>query len=70
MEGWRARLDGSEMRFGSCGSILSVAVFAVHRGGPFLAFRFRFAVRFAAFLQVGTEFWIELQMSNTVPTMD
>eukprot|EP00439_Symbiodinium_sp_Y106_P042936 s2312_g5.t1 len=31
------------MRFGSCGSILSVAVFAVHRGGRFLAFRSRYS---------------------------
>ena len=28
------------------------AVFAVHRGGRFLAVRFRFAVRFTAFLKV------------------
>ena len=33
-----------------CVSVQRFAVFAVHRGGRFLAFRFRFAVRFAAFL--------------------
>ena len=52
MEGWMERF---------CGSVRAVRVacrfsgsrfFAVHRAGRFLAVRFRFAVRFAAFLQI------------------
>ena len=66
-EGWRevlGGLDGGRLEGGmdgvKCGSVRAVrfcvsvqrfAVFAVHRGGRFLAFRFRFAVRFAAFLK-------------------
>ena len=51
MEGWMERF---------CGSVRAVRVacrfsgsrfFAVHRAGRFLAVRFRFAVRFAAFLK-------------------
>ena len=64
--GWR-EVDGGRLEGGmdgvKCGSVRAVrfcvsvqrfAVFAVHRGGRFLAFRFRFAVRFAAFLNLET----------------
>ena len=44
--GWR---DGNAVRCRV--SVQRFAVFAVHRGGQFLAVRFRFAFRFAAFLQ-------------------
>ena len=49
-------MDGVKMRLGSrfdaaC-RFVRFAVFAVHRGGRFLAVRFRFAVRFTAFLGV------------------
>ena len=60
MAGWRAAgwRDGwSEnavrlARFDVVCRFARFAVFAVHRGGRFLAVRFRFAVRFTAFLKV------------------
>ena len=61
MAGWRAAgwRDGwSEnavrlARFDVVCRFARFAVFAVHRGGRFLAVRFRFAVRFTAFLAIG-----------------
>ena len=61
MAGWRAAgwRDGwSEnavrlARFDVVCRFARFAVFAVHRGGRFLAVRFRFAVRFTAFLLKG-----------------
>ena len=48
--GWMGVKCGSVRAVRFCVSVQRFAVFAVHRGGRFLAFRFRFAVRFAAFL--------------------
>ena len=48
-----------------CVSVERFAVFAVHRGGRFLAFRFRLAVRFAAFLKY--KCWRQAEMANEHP---
>ena len=68
MAGWRAAgwRDGwSEnavrlARFDVVCRFARFAVFAVHRGGRFLAVRFRFAVRFTAFLIILHTFGVQI----------
>ena len=53
MAGWRDGWSENAVRFARFDVVCRfarVAVFAVHRGGRFLGVRFRFAVRFTAFL--------------------
>ena len=55
MAGWRDGWSENAVRFARFDVVCRfarVAVFTVHRGGRFLAVRFRFAVRFAAFLSI------------------